>query len=234
MDVWGMTERKQQEQESAQRLWDAYNELLLSPDLDRVRKMLVRYDLFRRTLDVPGDIVECGVFKGVSLMYWLKLLQIYAPTSRKRVVGFDTFMPFAGEMRDYEVQNAQALLDEANFKGTTPERIARYAREIGLEDKVELVAGDIADTANEYVKDNGGFRISLLHLDVDTYAATTAALSAFYDCITPGGLVICDEYAYRGWGESDAVDEFLSGRSVPVKVVPFADTPTAYFVKPIA
>jgi hypothetical protein len=218
---------------SDQRIWDAYNDLMLGPDIDRIRKMLVRYDLFRRTLDVPGDIVECGVFKGVGLMYWLKLLQIYSPTSRKRVVGFDTFAPFAGAMRDYEARSAQALLDEAGFAGTTPERIAGYAADMGLGDKVDLVAGDIAETAPRYVAENGGFRISLLHLDIDTYDAVTAALTALYDCITPGGLVICDEYAYRGWGESDAVDEFLAGRGVAVKVVPFSDTPTAYFVKPV-
>jgi hypothetical protein len=105
---------------------------------------------------------------------------------------------------------------------------------MGLGDKVDLVAGDIAETAPRYVADNAGFRISLLHLDIDTYDAVMAALTALYDCITPGGLVICDEYAYRGWGESDAVDEFLAGRGVAVKVVPFSDTPTAYFVKPVA
>ena len=219
--------------ETEQRTWDSYNDLMLGPDLDRIRKMLVRYDLFRRTLDVPGDIVECGVFKGVGLMYWLKLLQIYAPTARKRVIGFDSFAPFAGALRDYEAPQAQALLDAAHFDGATPDQIGAYAERMGLGDKVELVAGDIAETAAGYVARNGGFRISLLHLDIDTYAATSAALAALYDRITPGGLVVCDEYAYRGWGESDAVDEFLHGRGVAVKAVPFADTPTAYFVKPI-
>lgn len=221
------------EESREQRIWDAYNDLVLGPDLDRIRKMLVRYDLFRGTLEVPGDIVECGVFKGVGLMYWLKLLQIYAPTAPKRVIGFDSFAPFAGALRDYEARQAQALLDEAQFDGTTPDAIAAHAERMGLGDKVELVAGDIAETAAAYVARNGGFRISLLHLDLDIYAATKAALTAFYDCVTPGGLVICDEYACRGWGESDAVDEFLHGRGVAVKAVPFADTPTAYFVKPV-
>ena len=220
-------------EDQQQRTWNSYNELLLGPDLDRIRKMLVRCDLFRRTLEVPGDVVECGVFKGVGLMYWLKLLQIYAPTARKRVIGFDSFAPFAGAMRDDEVPQVQALLAAAQFDGTTPERIAAHAERMGLGDKVELVAGDIAETAAAYVAQNAGFRISLLHLDMDTYAATSAALAAFYDYITPGGLVICDEYACRGWGESDAVDAFLRGRGVAVKAVPHADTPTAYFVKPV-
>lgn len=214
-------------------IWDKYNGIVLSPDIDRIRKMLVRYDLFRKTIDVPGDVVECGVFKGVGVMYWLKLLQIYSPTQRKRVVGLDTFSPFAGAMRDYERPTAQDLLEEARFDGVEADVIMGYAKAAGLDDKLELISGDVAQTAAEYVAANPGFRISLLHLDVDTYDATKAVLTAFYDHITPGGIVVCDEYAYRGWGESDAVDEFLKGRGVRVMTVPFSDTPTAYFVKPI-
>ena len=85
-----------------QETWDQYNGLMLGPDIERIRKMLVRYDLFRQSLCVPGDIVECGVFKGVGAMYWAKLLAIYAPGSRKRVIGFDTFSEFANSMLDYE------------------------------------------------------------------------------------------------------------------------------------
>ena len=40
-------------------IWDCYNGLLLSPDIDRIRKILVRYNLFKKSLDIPGDIIEC-------------------------------------------------------------------------------------------------------------------------------------------------------------------------------
>ena len=48
----------------------------------------------KKSLKVPGDIVECGVFKGVGLMYWLKLLKIFVYGEDKRVIGFDTFQNF--------------------------------------------------------------------------------------------------------------------------------------------
>ena len=51
---------------SEQELRDSYNPLLLSADVGRLREMPVRYDLFRRSLEVPGDVVECGVFKGAT------------------------------------------------------------------------------------------------------------------------------------------------------------------------
>ena len=47
-----------------QQLWDSYNHLMMSSDVERLRKVFAREELFRKTIDVPGDIVECGVFKG--------------------------------------------------------------------------------------------------------------------------------------------------------------------------
>ena len=82
--------------------WDIYNKFLVSEDISRLRKILIRYDLFRKTLNVPGDIVECGVFKGVGLFQWLKLLEIYSSNSNKRVIGFDMFTNFPKNIEDYE------------------------------------------------------------------------------------------------------------------------------------
>ena len=170
-----------------QEIWDHYNALLLGPDVDRIRKLLVRYDLFRISLDVPGDIVECGVFKGVGLMYWLKLLRIYAPAARKRVIGFDTFGSFAGSLLPYEERSAQAYLQEASFQGVDPDAILTLAKAAGFGNQVELVVGDIQQTAKQYVASNPGFRISLLHLDLDTYWGTKAALENLYPLVSRGG-----------------------------------------------
>ena len=51
--------------DAEQQLWDSYNHLMMSPDVERLRKVFAREELFRRTIDIPGDIVECGVFKGL-------------------------------------------------------------------------------------------------------------------------------------------------------------------------
>ena len=214
-----------------QETWDQYNGLILGPDIERIRKMLVRYDLFRQSLCVPGDIVECGVFKGVGAMYWAKLLAIYAPGSRKRVIGFDTFSEFANSMLDYEREAAEGFTSEASFVGIDPSEIVSKASAAGLDGRLELIVGDVAETALTYAQDNKGFRVSLLHLDLDTYSGTKAVLEALYDRVTPGGIIVCDEYGSPEWGESDAIDEFLKDRSVMLKTVEFSAKPTAYFTK---
>ena len=58
-------------------IWDIYNSFILSDDIDRLKKILVRFNLYKMTKDLPGDIVECGVFKGVGFTFWLKLLKIF-------------------------------------------------------------------------------------------------------------------------------------------------------------
>lgn len=214
-----------------QETWDQYNGLMLGPDIERIRKMLVRYDLFRQSLCVPGDIVECGVFRGVGAMYWAKLLAIYAPGSRKRVIGFDTFSEFANSMLDYEREAAEGFTSEASFVGIDPSEIVSKASAAGLDGRLELIVGDVAETALTYAQDNKGFRVSLLHLDLDTYSGTKAVLEALYDRVTPGGIIVCDEYGSPEWGESDAIDEFLKDRNVMLKTVEFSAKPTAYFTK---
>ena len=75
-------------------IFDAYNFLLESDDISRIQKIITRYEFFKKTLDIPGDIIECGVFKGTGHIYWLKLLKIYDLYSSKKVIGFDTFSSF--------------------------------------------------------------------------------------------------------------------------------------------
>lgn len=214
-----------------QEIWDYYNGLLLSTDINRIRKLLVRYELFKMCIDVPGDIIECGVFKGVGFMYWLKLLAIYTPIAQKKVIGFDTFSSFADNLLSYERDSAKDFTNEADFQGTNPEIILKSAIDAGFEKQAELVDGDIKDTSKKYVDENPGFRISLLHLDFDTYHGTLEALNTFYKLITPGGIIILDEYGKRGWGESDAVDEFFENKKVKIQSVKNSIQPTAYIVK---
>ena len=57
----------------------------------------------------------------------------------------------------------------------------------------------------------------MLHLDLDTYEGTKSALINFFPHISPGGIIILDEYGSRGWGESEAVDEFLNKKNLKVK-----------------
>ena len=96
---------------------------------------------------------------------------------------------------------------------------------------VKLVSGDVCKSTKDYVKKNIGFRISMLVLDVDNYEGTVACLENLFPSVTKGGIIVFDEYALETYGESDAVDEFLKGKKLKLKSIPWCSTPTAYVIK---
>lgn len=213
-------------------LWDSYNNLMLGNDVDRIRKLTVRYDLFKQSISVPGSIVECGVFKGAGWMYWLKLLNVFSYGERKSVIGFDTFNSFASDhLLDYEKESAKNFVNEADFKGIDYKVLLENAKKFGFNNG-ELIAGEVSETIPKFARENKGMRISLLNLDFDTYEGTKVALENLYDLVSPGGIVVLDEYGKEGWGESDAVDEFVAGKGLKLEAVKYSSQPTALIVKP--
>src|SRR5882672_4313585 len=203
--------------------WDTYNEFLLHGTIDRFGKILARYELFRQVVDLPGDIVECGVFKGAGVLFWAKLIQLFNPLSTRRVVGFDTFSGYSPNTnRDFDRASGSAFAQEASYEGVTPDEIMAIAASLGLEARIQLVAGDASKTVAEYVRTNPGFRVALLNMDFDVYEPTMVALKELYPLIVPQGILALDEYAVRGWGESDAVDAYFGEMDVVYRTLPWA------------
>lgn len=206
---------------------DPLTALKLFPVLARrqaLKRYLAHVELFKMTLDVPGDIAEFGVYRGAGLFTWANLLEAYCIGDRTKVVyGFEDWVGF-GEFRPApfkrEVLGAIAIFDDDRF---IPHKM-----------RIKLVDGDITKTAPQFVRDNPGVRFSLVHLDCDLYEPTKAALEAMWDCVVPGGIVIFDEYGIPDWpGETAAVDKFLSSlpKQPGLRTFNWTNTPGAYIVK---
>ena len=213
-------------------IFKAYNYLIESEDTGRLKKIFARYELFKKTISIPGDIVECGVFKGTGHIYWLKLLKIFDEHSIKKVVGFDSFENFTDTILEYEKKEQKKFVKEANYKNISIKEINKKISKLGMIQRSELIKGDIVKTAKKYTVSNKGFKISLLNLDLDTYEGTKSALYHFYKKVSRGGIIVLDEYGKRGWGETDAVDEFLDDhKELEIKSIEYSNQPTAYIVK---
>jgi len=215
------------------KIFEAYNYLIESDDTERLKKIIIRNHLYQLSKNIPGDIIECGVFKGTGLIFWLKLLKIFDSQSLKKVIGFDTFADFPKSTLEYEKKSVKEFNNQSNYKkkDNTFNIIKQKVKKAKVNEKCRLIKGDITKTAKNYAKKNKGCRISLLHLDLDTYAGTKCALENFYPLVSPGGVIILDEYGQSGWGESDAVDEFFINKKCDIKTVEFSSKPTAYLIK---
>jgi len=212
--------------------WRVYDEFLMVGALDRYTKLWARYELFKMVMDIPGDIVECGVLNGGGLFYWARMLKAFNNQAQRKVVGFDTFAGYPDSMKgNHDKKASRAFLKESQYKGLSAEKIMKAAARIEIDRYIELVPGDATCTIKEYVRKNPGFRAALINLDFDIYEPTRVALETLYPLLMPGGVVVFDEYAVHRWEESNAADDFFKDKKIILRTFPWAFSPTAYIIK---
>ena len=206
-----------------------------------LKRFLAHTELFKLTLDVPGDIAEVGVFRGLGLMTWTNLLESYAIGDRTKVVyGFDNWQGFTelapedGANVD-EVQKQTGGFSPAAYKTELENAIAIFDEDrfIPWKPRIKLIEGQVEQTAPQFVSDNPGIRFSLIHLDCDLYKPTKAALESFWPRLSRGGVILFDEYAIKDWpGETQAVDEyFASLPNIKIRTLPWTNAPAGYVIK---
>jgi hypothetical protein len=203
-------------------------------------RFIVRYELFKQAMQVPGYFVEIGVYKGNGLMTWAKLIDMHCPGDRmRRVVGFDNFKGFTNlhEKDGAASEQGNKVVGGWNPGGAKEDLdffidVFQADRFLPRASLIEIVDGDVCATAAKWAKANPGIRIALLNLDVDLYEPTRAVLEALYPMVSPRGVVLIDEYGARDFpGPAIAVEEYL-GKLPPLLKNPLFTQPGAYFLKP--
>lgn len=203
-------------------------------------KLLSHIELFNLSKDLPGAIVELGVFKGASFMTFVKLCDILCSgDTLKRVIGFDTWQGFIDLHVNDGPENKARDKIVGGFNADSFFPVLQQAIDIEKEDsfiprfhRAQLIQGDCRKTIPEFIKKNPGLRISLLHLDLDLYEPTLVALEQLYPLVVTGGVVILDEYAMEGFpGESKAIEHYFKDKSPKIRKFPYISTPGGYFIK---
>lgn len=195
-------------------------------------KILARFQLYQRIEHTPGDVVECGVYRGAALFQWANFVEIFSPKSQREVIGFDTFAGFPdNHTRVNDGDSIRNLAKEIHPRSV--DELVRLATELGIDHRIKLIEGDAATTIPSFAKSNPSLRIALLHLDFDTYEPTRIALDHLYPHVVSGGLVLFDQYGDRDWNETEAVDTFFRDQGSTVKFVriPWAAAPRAFVIK---
>lgn len=202
-------------------------------------RILAHWEIFKEAAELPGDVVEVGVYKGETLLTFAKFLEILCPGDRiKRVIGFDSFKGLEDftsvDGGDVSVGNIAGGWNPDGFQDTLTSLIDLAHKDsfVPQKERVVMVDGDIRQTAPAFVAKEPGMRISMLHLDVDLYEPTLAALQAFYPKIVTGGIVVLDEYGCHEWpGETTAFDEYFQGKPPRLNRFGWSGTPSAWFKK---
>lgn len=194
-------------------------------------RYLALYEIFSKALTVQGDVVQCGVNWGGSLVYFGLLSAVLEPVNlQRRVIGFDTFEGFPS-IHEKDQQASQLMSTEMRAGGFAADAHADLCRAIELFDqnrfighvnKMVLVKGDACETIPEFLAANSHTVVSLLHLDFDLYEPTLVALKHFLPRMPKGAVLVFDELNNRTWpGETKAVIEACGLGALRIQRLPF-------------
>ena len=228
-----MTDIYNETKVTEQSVYDAYNTLIFSGDSRVFNKMAKKIELYSEVKNLPGDILEFGVFKGAGIGIFLNLKRLYEPNSLMKVIGFDFFNPtaLADTLDGLNKSMMGAVLNRVDMNELSVESVKARLSNFNIDD-FTLIMGNAVINSKEYNTNNPGARIKILYMDIDLGEPTYNIIKTLWNKVVKGGIVVFDEYGYHKWDESEGVDRFL--KEIPGEYE-FIDTkiqsPTAYIRK---
>ena len=173
-------------------------------------------DVIRK--DVPGDLVETGVWKGGAVILMRAILKAYNIKDR-RVFAADSFCGIPNvNVEKYPADAVHAGTERLEIlDNNSAEEVEGYFRKMGLlDEQVVFVPGWFRDTLPVLQVES----IAVLRLDGDIYESTWDALTHLYDKLSIGGYLIVDDFeAFAGC--KAAVHDFRKLRNItePIAVI---------------
>lgn len=221
---------------SEQSRYDYETNFHLTLEISRLAKFVAHYEAIRMVEDLPGAIVECGVFKGTSLARFAMFRELLGNYFTAKIIAFDVFSDDFPDTK-YEEDKAQRehWIATAGGSSISVEQMEEIFTRMDIKN-YELVAGDICKTVPEYARNHAGMKISLLNIDCDFVEPTICTLEHFYERVVKGGIILLDNYAGEGstglsyHGDTRGTDTFFADKDVEIRKFPFGARP-CYIIK---
>jgi len=198
-------------------------------DIGNIGNVVYWMKFFELTRNVPGDIVECGIGRGRSLLTISALNSIFeeGEGGQRRIYGYDSFQGFPQPTKeDKSFRNPQKGEWSSSPSGKYPftlEFIKTTLANGGVPidpEKLILTKGFF----NETLKDHPKRPIAILHIDGDLYQSYKSVLENLFDLVSKKGIIVCDDVIF-GNEEKDpfpgarlAVKEFFKSEFESFKI----------------
>ena len=169
--------------------------------------------------NIPGDFVECGVWKGGSSAAIAQTL-VHVNATDRTLWMYDTFdgmsQPTEADV-DFMGQTAGQLLDQQDIAESTSvwcrsplDEVKTTMQATGYPiDRIKFVQGRVEDTLPQ----QSPRKLALLRLDTDWYESTKCELEILFPKMSSGAVLIVDDYGH--WqGCRKAVDEYFLDHNV--------------------
>jgi O-methyltransferase len=165
--------------------------------------------------DIPGDLIECGVWRGGACILMRAVLAAYGDETRCVWLA-DSFEGVPRpDPANYKADKWTFLHHAAGILGVPEAEVrANFQRYGLLDDRVRFLPGWFKDTLHDAPID----RIAVLRVDGDLYESTIQALDALYPRLSPGGFCIIDDY-HNLMPCRQAVTDYRAKHGVCAKIV---------------
>jgi len=170
----------------------------------------------RSAMKLPGDFIECGVFKGD--MSWVLANTVDFADINKDFYLYDTFEGFSDKYSSADdFPFNPNFLDFANKAYKIPDLHKKVEGRFKDFQNIKVIKGVLPDVLDKVAPD----RISFLHIDLNSPTAEVAVLDILFDRVVSGGMVVFDDY---GWFEyinqKRAEDAFMNDRGYTILELP--------------
>ncbi|MFS0674159.1 TylF/MycF/NovP-related O-methyltransferase [Ornithinibacillus sp. 179-J 7C1 HS] len=210
--------------------FDYENGFILTSEVYRLGNILSHYELYKKIIGLPGDVIELGVFKGNSLLQFASFRELLENEKSRKIIGFDVFGEFPKVDKiaaDKAFVNNWNKIFEGDFLSQEDLYKSLQLKGIG---NVSLIKGNILETLPKYLEENSHTKISLLHIDTDVYEPSKLALELLFDRVVSGGLIVFDDYGTVE-GETRAVDEFLLDKEYQINKLTLSHVKPSFIIK---
>jgi O-methyltransferase len=158
-------------------------------------------------LSLPGDFMECGVYKGFCSAFMVNYLDF--SQSDKTLFLYDTFAGIPEEHRAGSPVRPGAYNEDGLYESV----VARFQPY----QNVKVVKGTVPNVFADVCPD----AIAYLHLDMNSATAEIGALKVVFNKLVPGGMIVLDDYGWQWYrAQKDAEDKFFAERGYRVLELP--------------
>lgn len=173
-----------------------------------IKRLFILHEFCKASLVIPGDVAECGVYKGGTAFVLANVLKNREKSEDKTLHLFDSFQGLPDKILPIDSDHRPGHFGDSSV-GLVKKRLEGYQHRI--------YPGFFENTLDQIKNSTFCF----VHIDVDIYSSAKECTEFFYPRINPGGFIIYDDYGFSSTkGVKFSVDEFYRDKLESPIVLP--------------
>ena len=187
-----------------------------------IGRYLTLYELYKKTEGIAGHIAEVGTYKGTSLLWFGKLLQLFEPNSLTQAHGFDWFKGTGDDSVGLKIEKGSYSY---NY-----EELLKVIKYQNIDNVCFVHKLNIITELEKFFENNPHFYYKMVFLDAGFYDVVKKSIEVLWPRLNKGGILVLDQFGHElSPGEAMAVKELLPDQKI--RTINNSWMPNAYIIK---